>query len=340
MISGRAMSDSPRALTLKAIKFQNPHRIPLCLYFNSNALNGPIGARVLEELDSDMQVVFCDDPEWAPEEEGLTQWGYRFETMGETMGEVKDCPLKDWGELGHWLEKAPDFSIRRRYGLARETRAGNPDIFLIGGLGFMMMEIFNLRGLAEFMTDLYLERGNLDKVIDYIYAQARHAVDGFADAGMDAVIAWEDWGLQDRVMVNPEKWREVFFARMKDFIDYVHGRGMCYILHCCGYILDYLDYFVEMGVDVIQMDQQMNMGLDRLSGWRGKICFFNPVDIQFSPGMSEAEIAEYARRMAGTLGTENGGFMYKAYSQPAAIHMPAANIISEARAFQGAKGAV
>jgi hypothetical protein len=210
----------------------------------------------------------------------------------------------------------------------------NPDKFLIGGLGFMMMQLFNIRGLDNFFMDLYLERENLDVLIDYIYKQGKHAVDGFADAGMDAVIAWEDWGLQKQVMINPKLWQEMFFDRMKSFVDYIHSKGMVYILHSCGYIVEYLDFFVEIGVDVIQLDQQMNIGIDTLADWKGKICFFNCADIQSSPSMDEHQIMEYMRNMATSLGSENGGFMYKVYSQPAAIHMSAENIISEIRALQ------
>jgi len=75
------------------------------------------------------------------------------------------------------------------------------------------------------------------------------------------------------------------------------------------------------------------MGLDKLSKWRGKICFWCPVDIQHSPAMDDAEITQYALHMAKTLGNESGGFMYKMYAQPEAIHMPAKNIISEVCAF-------
>ena len=83
-----------------------------------------------------------------------------------------------------------------------------------------------------------------------------------------------------------------------------------------------LDVFTEFGVDVIQMDQQMNMGLELLGKWTGKICFLCPVDIQHSVQMTKEEMGSYIKDMIHALSTEKGGFMYKAYPQPAAIHMP------------------
>ena len=232
------------------------------------------------------------------------------------------------------MNKKPDFSLARRYDYAKEMRAKHPDIFLVGGIGMLATEHINLRGFGECMVDLYLERENVEILYDVLYGAAEQAIDGFAKAGMDAVISWEDWGLQDRAMIDPKLWREIYYNRVKKIVDRVHSHGMLYILHSCGYLLDYLDIFVELGIDVIQLDQQMCMGFDKLSKWRGKICFFNPVDIQYSPNMDDSQIVEYANRMAKSLGNERGGFMYKLYSQPAAIHLPAKNIVSEIRAFR------
>ena len=52
-------------------------------------------------------------------------------------------------------------------------------------------------------------------------------------------------------------------------------------MHSCGGILDVIEDFVEIGVDVLQIDQQDNMGIDELARrFAGRLCFFCPVDIQ------------------------------------------------------------
>jgi len=329
-----------RELALCAIEFRKPERIPICLAFDTDPLNKPIVEQILKAYSTDIMIIPSHNPNFVPEQIGMTQWGYRWESKGETMGEVKDNPLRNWDVFDRWLEKAPDFSVPIRYNFARKMRLKYPDKFLIGGIGFMVMEAFNLRGLDNFLTDPYLERENLDRLLDFIYTQGIHAVDGFAEVGMDAVIAWEDWGLQDRAMMAPDMWYDVFYDRMKNFVDRIHAHGMKYVLHSCGHILGYLDFFVEMGVDVLQLDQQLCMGhdLEELSKYRGKICFFNPIDIQHSPQMNAAQIHKSAQYMRDKLSTEDGGFMYKAYAQPAAIRMPAEGIINEIHAFAACKG--
>lgn len=168
----------------------------------------------------------------------------------------------------------------------------------------------------------YEEEENMNRLIDVLYDCGKKQVDGYAAAGLDGVIAWEDWGLQRGPMMRYDLWKEYFYDRMKEFVEYIHSKNMKYILHSCGHITYLLDTFVEFGIDAIQMDQQMNMGLELLEKWKGKISFLCPPDIQHSVDMPEEEMREYAKEMFAHLDTGHGGFLYKNYPQPVAIHMP------------------
>jgi len=80
-----------------------------------------------------------------------------------------------------------------------------------------------------------------------------------------------------------------------------------------------MDDFIETGLDVIQMDQKENMGLDLLGQqFGGRITFWCPVDIQATMAHgSTDEIREYCRKLVTTLGRPNGGFIARWYSDPA-----------------------
>lgn len=315
------MMQSSRECVKRAIEGRNPEWIPCCLSFDTDMNNYTITKNIIQEYETDIIIVPCEDPDYIPVKEGYTQWGYKMETFGETMGEVVDPPLKEWENYESWEQGLPDFTSKSRYAKAKELRKKYPDKFLAGGLGMMMEQIINLRGYAECMMDYYDEPEKLNCLIDCLYEKGKQMVDGYAESGMDAVIAWEDWGLQNGPMISFSLWKEYYYERMKDFVAYVHAKGMKYLLHSCGHITYLLDTFVEIGIDVIQMDQQMNMGLELLSKWKEKICFWCPVDIQHSVLMSEKEIEIYIKEMLNALSYSSGGFMYKAYAQPAAIHM-------------------
>src|SRR3989339_1755087 len=135
------------------------------------------------------------------------------------------------------------------------------------------------------------------------------AVRRFSKLGADGYYFWDDWGFQDRLMISPDLWREIWKPRYKRIWDAVHEEGMLSFLHSCGYIVDILDDLIEAGLDVIQMDQQQNMGLEMLSErFGGRITFFCPVDIQNMMINGTADqIRACCRKMARTLGRENGG---------------------------------
>jgi uroporphyrinogen decarboxylase len=144
------------------------------------------------------------------------------------------------------------------------------------------------------------------------------AIEKYASAGVDGLMFCDDWGLQNRLMISPEKWREFWKPCYARVWGAAHEAGMLTFLHSCGYITDILDDLIEAGLDVIQMDQQENMGLERLSeGWAGRITFYCPVDIQKTMCYGSLdEIRAYCRKLVRFLGRPEGGFIPKWYGDP------------------------
>jgi len=96
---------------------------------------------------------------------------------------------------------------------------------------------------------------------------------------------------------------------------------MATFLHSCGHIVDILDDLIDIGLDVIHMDQQENMGLARLGErFRGRITFYAPADIQTVLPTGDLErIRRYCWEMKRCLGTELGGFIPCWYGDPKAV---------------------
>jgi uroporphyrinogen-III decarboxylase len=144
------------------------------------------------------------------------------------------------------------------------------------------------------------------------------ALDRYAAAGVDGYIFCDDWGLQNRLMISPAKWREIWKPAYARIYATAHEKGMLTFLHSCGYIVEILDDLIEVGLDVIHMDQQQNMGLELLGErFGGRITFYAPVDIQnMMCRGSLDEIRAYCRRMVELLGRPEGGFIASWYSDP------------------------
>ena len=152
---------------------------------------------------------------------------------------------------------------------------------------------------------------------------------------MDAVITYDDMGTNERVFVSPRLFREIYLPRYKKTTEALHERGMHFIHHCCGQVRQYMDFFVEGGCDVIQLDQPELMGIDWLGEhYGGRICFWNCVDIQKTmPTQDLQAIENEAHRQVWRLGNFGGGFMVKAYQQPMAVAITEETFEAQYRAF-------
>ena len=94
---------------------------------------------------------------------------------------------------------------------------------------------------------------------------------------------------------------------------------MHYIWHNCGYIVDMLPDMIDIGVDVIQLDQPRLMGHQQLADrFGGKICFWNTVDIQWSTqeGITDEDLRAEVADMIRIYHRSDGGFMARQYPQP------------------------
>ena len=256
------------------------------------------------------------------------EWGAIWENIGICkMGEVKDYPLKSWDNWGKLT--IPDVDAPRRWTTAEERapEMRKSDKFIMAWGVSVYERIHFIRGLENTWMDIYLEPDNLKKLIDLLVKMNLQAIKHYEQFGADGYMFCDDWGLQDKLMIDPEKWREFWKPAYKKIYEAAHNAGMLTFLHSCGYIVEILDDLIDAGLDVIQMDQQQNMGLDLLSErFKGRITFWCPVDIQnMMCRGSLAEIRAYVREMFNKLATLAGGFIAGYYGDPVgAGHSPEA----------------
>ena len=247
---------------------------------------------------------------------GTDEWGAVWENIGVCkLGEVKEFPIKEWTEFDP--ADAPDITMESRWSqlVGARERAGE-QYMLAGGIS-LYERVHFLRGLENTWTDLYTNPGDLRGLIDILVEMNLYAIERYQVAEADGFIFCDDWGLQDRLMISPEKWREFWKPAYARVYAAARAAGLQTFLHSCGYITDILPDLIEIGLDVIQMDQQENMGLDSLAQFAGQITFWCPVDIQTTMCRGSLdEIRAYCHRLVDTLGTPAGGFLPKWYGDP------------------------
>lgn len=295
---------SPREVIRRAVHFQRPDRLP---------------KDFPEPYGSDFYFVNMSPSPDARPPSGVDEWGAVWENIGvSNLGEVKEFPLKDWSQFDRLI--IPDIRDPRRWASLEGLRERAGDRFVLASGISIYERVHFIRGLENTWADIYLAPGRLRELLDILTEMNLVAIERYAAAGADGYIFADDWGLQNRLMISPAKWREIWKPYYARIYAAAHEAGLITFLHSCGYIVDILDDLIEIGLDVIQMDQQENMGLERLGRrFAGRITFYNPVDIQQTMAHGTLdEIRAYCRRMVRELGRlPDGGFIPKWYPDPA-----------------------
>ncbi len=295
---------TPRELVRRCVRFQGIDRLP-------RDFPAPYG--------SDFAGVgMSPSPDERPSgKSGVDEWGAVWENIGVcNLGEVKEFPLKDWSDLPRL--KIPNIREERRFANLKEARAKAGDHFLLAHGVSLYERVHFLRGLQNTWTDIYDAPEDLGKLIDILVDMNLYAIARYAEAGADGFIFCDDWGLQNRLMISPEKWREIWKPRYARVYAAAHAAGLITFLHSCGYIVDILDDLIEIGLDVIHMDQQENMGLELLGRrFAGRLTFYAPVDIQTVMARGNLdEIRAYCRKQMALLSRPEGGFIPRWYGDP------------------------
>lgn len=306
-----------RELVTRAVRFTGPERIP-------RSLPEPYGNDFL-------WVGATPDSRWTPCLQTETKWEDEFGCLWErlhgdkTMGQVTGHPLTDYAMLEGY--PFPDYTLPERYEEARREIAANTDErFVLANVPLSLIHRLEyLRGHQAAWTDPYEYPEQLRALLNKLADIAIAAVDRMAEAGVHGIFSCDDWGLQDRPMVSPEIFAEFWKPVYRRVYHHAHQRGLLTFLHSCGHISALLPHFLAAGLDVIQMDQQENMGVDALARqFGGKLCFWCPVDIQHTMVQGSVEdVRVYARKLIDSFGRFRGGFIAQWYGSPEAVqHAP------------------
>lgn len=297
-----------RERVVRCLNFDHPDRIPMTL--PPPFRNDMIGAGATA------------DPEWKPwrtwEVEDGAQWEDEWHNVwrrfsNTTRGEVIEGALKDWADLDGYV--FPRFEMPQRYEKAAEVFRLNADKYRLGHLpGFPFAIMRYLRRMDIFLMDILLEREHVDRLQNRVVKMLKGCLDRWAEAGADGVIFAEDWGTQERLLVSPALWEDLFLPAFRELTEHAHRRNLHLWMHSCGYIKDIIPFLRDIGMDALQLDQPTLSGIDWLRETIGGcVTIWAPVDIQkILPTGNRELIRASAREMIEKLGS-GGGFVAGIY---------------------------
>ena len=309
-----------------AVAFQNPDCLPI-YYFNRD-----------QERSDILMGGYQAAADFVPSVPNQSEWGFVWHRQDDTMGQPKQPPLQaSWDLLDRWTP--PDPCAPGRMAALKRLVDEHPDHYVIGSLGISGFNLVTfIRGFENVMADFYLEPENLELLIKIVTDFETGIIHQMCACGVDAIAFGDDWGTQTCLMVSPDLFRRFFKPIYQRQFDVVKSYGCQVYFHCCGQVYEILDDLIEIGADILNLNQPDIFPLERLSaGFRGRVCFNCPVDHQTVALFgNDGEIHDYAARLVRELGTAHGGFM--AYIEEYhSIGMSEANYRSICHAFEALK---
>jgi hypothetical protein len=305
-----------RELVRRAVEFENPARIPYSFiapvrsdFFEIVALEAWLKSRKEGTARLQLGAVYYDE------------WGVGQKVTHRSWDQVIHHPLSDLRALDDY--RVPDVAAPERFTwlapfVRRAQEAGK---YVVGGDPVLMYERMRaLMGFEELMKAPYVQPGPLEALLDRLTDLTIAVIEQFSRiGGVDGFMTWQDHGGQERLQMGIETFRQFYKPRYQRIVEATHAAGMHYIWHNCGQIVDMIPDMIEIGVDVVQLDQPRLLGHRLLADrFGGKICFWNTVDIQWAASgtPSQADLRAEVAAMTTPFERFTGGLMVRHYPQP------------------------
>lgn len=308
------MSMSSYEVVRRAIHFEGPDRLPV--RFPSLGLNDTHSVATNAVGTGDHA-----------QRETYDEWGCLWvRSEVANMGQVRGHPLEDWSaEVTYrWPEPDdPDY-----YASMEERFAGSETKYITTGIFMLLFErMHSLRGMTNVLTELHTDPGRMaylaDRIVDYdlrvieqIGARFPGRIHGFTFT--------DDWGSETATLVSPRMWCSFFQPRYARLFEAAHAQGWDVWMHSCGKVNAIIEPLIEIGLDVINLQQPRALGIHEIGArFRGRICFESLCDIQATlPFEGREDIEKEAGLLLREWATPEGGFVLSDYGDGEAIGVP------------------
>lgn len=303
-----------KEIVRRAIEFDTPPRLP---FWQHDVSWAPDDVCDVWEMDRAEAGWFFDNAV-------MDDWGCRWATTEKkNMGQVVGFPLADWAALDRY--RPPDPLNAFYFERIESELEKAADRYVVVTSHFNLIErLHMLRGFAATMEDFYLEPERIERVLDMILQFKLELFEElhrrFADR-IDGLFLTDDWGTQQGAFVSQNVFEQFFAPRYAKLFDAIHGHGWHVILHSCGRINSLVPRLIELGVDVLNMQQPQAYGLVEFGEqFKGKVCFLTTADIQATlPRGIEAKVREEVGLLVRHWSTPAGGLIVFNYGDPESL---------------------
>ena len=253
-------------------------------------------------------------------------WYFRIKGY---QGQVIRHPLEDWDKWRDYSLPDPDAGlpvegsgrlipwkeIYEKMERARETGA-----LVVAPMphGFFFQRLYYLRGFRNLLLDFVKRPPQIYELIEALTEYNLELVERLLRfRRIDVFSFGDDLGLQDRMPISPEKFKEFIFPAYKKIFSRAKAGGARVRLHTDGHVVEVLDQLVEAGANILNIQDRVN-GLGNIAkSLKGRVCVDLDIDRQrLIPFGTPEEIKKYIRRVIEVLSSRKGGLMLYAEVHP------------------------
>lgn len=239
------------------------------------------------------------------------KWRKKSQEFGSYC-EFAEHPLADMKNYDNY--KLPDpFKVHKNeFEMYKKLiKEDGEEYAILGGVACTMFEgSWYLRGLENFLTDLYLNKDFaielLDKTMDYSLRISKKLV----EMGVDIIWWGDDIGGERGPYINPKLYRELIKPRHAYMVQEVKkiNKDIKIAFHTDGDIGWALDDLVEIGIDILNPLQPDVNNVEEIKKKYGKkLTFWGNIDTRniMSRG-TFSDVAEEVRKVIATLSPGGG----------------------------------
>jgi uroporphyrinogen decarboxylase len=291
------MNISRKETVKRAVHFQNPDYIPL---------------RYTKSDDKADVIIVPAERHFMGPEKDYSEWGFTWRILNKDLfGQPSEPLIKTWDDLSKI--KIPDINDPERFREFKEAKEKfGEDRYYVADLVLTGLTVATfLREFDKVMEDLYLERENIEKLLDIIFDFEASLVPLIAAQGFDCINFADDWGTQQDTIISRDLFVEIFKPRYKKLFKVVHDYGLDVYFHCCGMVYPFIQDFIDMGIDILNLGQPNVNNIKKVGQeFAGKVCFAFPVSYQ-STGVhgTREEIFQEVQDIVNYCNTPKGGLI-------------------------------
>jgi uroporphyrinogen decarboxylase len=279
--------------------------------------------QILQALDIDTRGIFPSTPSDIPtgDRSYKDEWGIeRINPPGSNYYDQVNFPLSgsiSINDVSKYPFPEPEKPIRIK-GLKERIKyihENNYAAILNMPSGFVHISQY-LRGFEDWFADVASDRKLIeflfDAVLDINLSMCRMILNEVGN-DVDILMASDDLGFQDGLMISPQLYREIIKPRHRKYFQQMHEMSSAKVLfHTCGSVIDIIDDLIEIGVDGIHPVQVTAAGMEprKLKEKYGdRLVFWGGIDTQYVlPRGNVNEVKAEVEKRIEELG-ENGGYI-------------------------------